>query len=200
MIQKFAETSVPINEIISKRWSPRAFDINKKVKENDVIAICEAARWAPSCINEQPWRFIVWDYYKNPDSYNRALKCMSPSNQKWVKNAPIVIASFANNTFKSDNSENRWGQHDTGLATQNILLQAFALGLVAHPLGGFEMDILKSEFNIPDNYTPMTFIAIGYQAEAEILDERNAKREYATRERMPLNQLFFDSAWENGLM
>jgi nitroreductase len=200
MIRKFAETSEPIDELLSKRWSPRAFDIKKQVSRKNIISICEAGRWAPSCFGDEPWRFMVWDIFHNPDTYQRAFSCIGEWNQKWVRTAPVIMASLADNIFRKNQEPNRWGQHDTGLATQNILLQSFSLGLVAHPLGGFDADKLKTEFNIPDRFTPMAFIAIGYQQETDVLEEEFAKTESKPRFRRPLGDNFFDSKWENGII
>jgi nitroreductase len=200
MITKIADTSVPINELIARRWSVRAFDINKQVSRSDIISICEAGRWAPSCFGDEPWRFMVWDIFHNKEQYLKAFACIGDWNQKWVKTAPVIIASLADNQFRKNGNPNRWAQHDTGLATQNILLQSFSLGLAAHPLGGFDSEKLKNEFNIPERFTPMAFIAVGYQTDESVLEEEFAKSELKPRFRRPLGDTFFDSNWENSII
>ncbi|GAB1370046.1 nitroreductase family protein [Candidatus Kapaibacterium sp.] len=196
MINKFAESIYPINDLIAKRWSPRAFDINKVVSRKDIISICEAGRWAPSCYGDEPWRFIVWDIYHDSESYYNALDCIGEWNKKWVCTAPVIIASFADNSFRKNGDLNRWGQHDTGLATQNILLQAFSLGLVAHPLGGFDSKKIKEHFSVEDRFTPMTCVAIGYQADIDVLNGEHAEQESKPRFRRPLGETFFDGTWK----
>ncbi len=201
MIEKIAETSQPINEIIAKRWSIRAFDINKQVSKEQIISICEAARWAPSCGNDQPYRFIVWDYYTNREAYQKAYTCFDEGNSKWVHNAPVVICALAGNLFRKAQTFNRWAQFDTGAAAMNMYLQAVTLGLMAHPFGGFYEDKVKEEFNIPENFEPMAMIAIGYQADnIDMLSEYNQKREKADRERVALKDNFFDSEWNNPII
>ena len=200
MIVKNAATSKAINELISKRWSPRAFDINKQVSRDNLISICEAGRWAPSCFGDEPWRFMVWDINHDNESYTKAFSCVGEWNQKWVRNAPVIIASFTNEKFRKNGDYNRWAQHDTGLATQNILLQAFDLGLVAHPIGGFDAEKLKATFSIPEQFIAMSMIAIGYQADIDVLESEYAKSELNERFRRPLGDTFYDSTWENGII
>ncbi|MBX3043777.1 MAG: nitroreductase family protein [Candidatus Kapabacteria bacterium] len=200
MITKLALTEEPIHDLISRRWSLRAFDINKPVAREQIISICEAGRWAPSCFGDEPWRFMVWDIYHDENAYMRAFNCIGEWNQRWVKTAPVIITSFADDRFRLNGEPNRWAQHDTGLATQNILLQAFALGLAAHPLGGFDGDKIKKEFSIDERFTAMACIAIGYQAGSDVLDDDHAKDELKPRLRRQLGTTFFDSYWENGII
>ncbi|MFA5511642.1 MAG: nitroreductase family protein [Candidatus Kapaibacterium sp.] len=200
MLIKQAETIVPIDSLLSRRWSMRAFDINRKVPRDMIISICEAGRWAPSCFGDEPWRFLVWDVYDNEDAYLKAFDCIGDWNKRWVKTAPIIMASFADDRFRKNGDANRWGQHDTGLATQNVLLQANALGLGAHPLGGFDANKLKQEFNVPDRFTPMAFIAIGYQTSESVLDDDHKSEESKPRFRRPLGTTFFADYWENGIV
>lgn len=196
MISKIAETSQPIADLIQKRWSPRAFDITKPVTREQIISICEAARWAPSCSNDQAWRFLIWDINHNSDAYHKAFNCMIEWNQQWVKTAPVIVASIASSKFSFKDEANRWAQYDTGAAAENICLQATSMGLMAHQLAGYNADKLRNEFNIPDDYTPMAMIAIGYQAEEDVLEELHRKIENNPRLRKPLSFNFFDSEWE----
>jgi nitroreductase len=173
-----------------------AFDINRRVSREQIISICEAGRWAPSCFGDEPWRYLVWDKYHDEDAYNRAFGCLVEWNQRWVKTAPVLMASIADNQFRKNGDANRWAQHDTGAASENICLQATALGLKAHQMGGYDAEKLKKEFNIPERFTPMAMIAIGYQAEESVLDEDHRKEEQKDRFRRPLGITFFDSQWE----
>ncbi len=197
MIKKKAITNEPINSLIAERWSPRAFAPDKKVKRNDIISLCEAGRWAPSSFGDEPWRYLVWDKNHDKANWQKAFDCLVEWNQGWVKNAPVLLASFAAHTFKKNGKPNRHGEHDTGAASENICLQATALGLMAHQMGGYDAEKLKKEFNVPEEYTPMSMIAIGYQGEIEELDSQYQKDEKAERFRRPLGTTFFDSEWEN---
>jgi nitroreductase len=196
MDKKIAKTSVPISSIIAERWSVRAFDSSKMVARKDIISLCEAARWAPSCYGDEPWRFIVWDKFHKPEDWDRAFQTVGEWNKKWVNLAPVLIAAIADTNFRIGNT-NRWAQFDTGAAAQNLYLQAVELGLAAHPLAGFDSNALRREFGIPQSYIIMALIAVGYQTAAEILDEEYLRRETSERYRRPIGVNFFDSSWEN---
>lgn len=200
MNSRNAITSEPINELLSKRWSSRAYDKNKPVSRKDIISICEAGRWAPSCFGDEPWRFMVWDIFHDKKSYLKAFSSIGGWNRRWVRNAPVIILSLSDNIFRKNNEFNRWGQHDTGLATQNIILQSFSLGLIAHPLGGFDKNKVKKDFNIPERFEAMAFIAIGYPAENNVLDPDHLKDETKPRFRKPLGDNFFDGKWEKPII
>ena len=123
-MQKPATTQVSINEVIAQRWSPRAFDATKFVSHEQVIALLEAARWAPSCFGDQPWRFIVWNKSTDAEAWQQAFDTLAPSNQTWVKSAPLLILVCADTLFGHNQTPNRWGQYDTGAAAENLCLQA----------------------------------------------------------------------------
>lgn len=200
MIKKTAITNEPIHEIIASRWSPRAFNPHKTVSREQIISICEAGRWAPSSYGDEPWRFMVWDKNHDEENWNKAFECLGEWNQKWAKNAPVLIASFAVHTFQKNGKPNRHGEYDTGAAAENICLQATALGLMAHQMGGYDSDKLKKEFNIPEEFTSMSMIAVGEQGELEHIDEDYHAAEKAKRYRKPLGITFFDSQWENPII
>ncbi len=195
IVEKKAQTSVAIHDLIARRWSPRAFDKSKPVSRALVIALLEAARWAPSCYGDEPWRYLLWDRQRDPASWQKAFECLSEGNQAWVKNVPLLLASIAGSQFAHNGKPNRWGQHDTGAASANLVLQAVALGLAAHQMGGFDADKLREKFAIPPGYTPMAMIAVGYQADAGILEGEVKERELAPRTRMPLGEKFFEGSW-----
>ncbi len=199
MENKKAKAKYKINEIIAKRWSPRSFDATKEVSKEDLLSICEAARWAPSSVNEQPWNYIIWDKFTDKENYNKAFSCLNEWNQKWAKNAPILIGVFAYNLFSQNNNNNRWALYDTGAATISMLLQATELGLVSHQMGGYDTNKLLKEFEITDDYTSISVIALGYQAESDILEEPFRERESAERIRKDLRENFYFSTWENPL-
>lgn len=194
-MQKPAITSVAIQETIANRWSPRAFDASKSVSQEQIIALLEAARWAPSCFGDEPWRFIVWNKGTNESAWQQAFDCLAPSNQTWVKAAPVLMLVCANTLFGHNQTPNRWGQYDTGAAAENLCLQASSMGLVVHQMGGFNADKARETFAIPDQYTPMAMLAVGYEGDANNLPDELKMRELAERKRKPLGELFFDSAW-----
>jgi nitroreductase len=200
MYEKPAETSVPIHELLARRWSGRAFDPELPVDREQIVSLCEAARWAPSCYGEEPWRYIIWDKNTDEESWQRAFNCLGEFNQAWVKNAPVLMVSIADTIFKRNKKPNRYGQYDTGASAISILLQAISLGLMAHEMGGFDKDKLREEFGIPERYDVMAMIAVGHPTDPEILEGQLKKTELAPRQRMPLSENFFDREWGNPLL
>lgn len=199
-MQKPAITQTPIHEIIANRWSPRAFDATKPVTQAQITALLEAARWAPSCFGDQPWRFIVWDKNTDEKSWQQAFDCIVPNNQTWAKNAPVLILACADTLFGHNQSPNRWAQYDTGAAVMSLAIQATSLGLVTHQMGGFNGDAARAAFAIPDQCTPMAMLAVGYQGDANSLPEELKTRELAERVRKPLGQLFFKGVWNQAIL
>jgi len=195
-MQKPAITSVTIQETIAKRWSGRAYDATKPVSHEQIIALLEAARWAPSCFGDEPWRFIVWNKQADEKAWQQAFDCVVPNNQTWVKHAPVLILVCADTLFGHNQSPNRWAQYDTGAAAENLCLQATHLGLMAHQMGGFNADKAREKFNIPAQFTPMAMISVGYQGDANDLPDDLKARELAERKRKTLGELFFDGIWD----
>jgi nitroreductase len=194
-MQKPALTQVEINPIIAARWSPRAYDANKPVTQAQIIALLEAARWAPSCFGDQPWRFIVWDKNTDAITWQQAFDCIVPNNQVWVKDAPVLILACADTLFSHNQTPNRWAQYDTGAAVENLCLQATSMGLVVHQMGGFNGDKTRQAFSIPEQYVPMAMLTVGYEGDANNLPEELKQRELAPRKRNELGALFFSQAW-----
>ena len=195
MLEKNAATSVPIHELMTRRWSPRAFDASRPVTRAQLAALLEAARWAPSCNGVEPWRYLVWDRSRDPEGFQRAFECLTESNQRWVKNAPLLLLSVASPDPLSGGRPNRYWQHDTGMASMSLALQAVALGLVAHQMAGYDVEKVRAAFGIPPECMPMAMIAVGYQASPDILDEETKKKELAPRSRKPLGERFFEGSW-----
>lgn len=186
-----------INKLIAKRWSPRIFDPNKFVSKEQIRSICEAARWAPSCANEQPYKFIVWNKNINKIDFDKAFDTLDKGNQDWVINCPLLILAIANKKF-SNGKINNWAEYDTGAASENICLQATDLGLHSHQMAGFDSDRLSKLFNIPAVYKPMAIIAIGYKSEnLDLVSSKVQNQEKSERKRKPLENNFFDSKWNN---
>lgn len=195
MQHKLATTQVKIHDLIASRWSPRAFDPDKAVSHDDLIALLEAARWAPSCFNDQPWRYIICNKAADETAWRNALQVIAEKNRLWAKNAPVLMLSVAMSNFNHNGKPNRWAMHDTGAASANLCLQANALGLIVHQMGGFDADLARQAFKLPDDCTPMAMMAIGYQAEAGTLDQDFQSAELAERSRAALQQRFYLGEW-----
>jgi len=199
MLEKPAQTSRPIHDLFVRRWSTRAFDASKPVGRDQLISLLEAGRWAPSCNGDEPWRYLIWDRSRDPGGFQKAFDCLSENNRKWVKNVPLLMLSCAGSNFAATGKPNRWTQHDTGAASVSMALQATALGLAYHQMGGFDAEKARAAFDIPAEYTPMAMIAVGYQAAPEVLDEETKKKELVARARKPLAEKFFEGGWGKGV-
>lgn len=199
MLKKPAITQVPIADLIALRWSPRAIDPQKPLERDHLLALLEAARWAPSCYGDQPWRYLFWDRFQDPTAWQQAFECLAEGNQIWVKNAPVLLLSVAVPHFGHNSKPNRWAAHDTGAASENLCLQATALGLVAHQMGGFDADHIRARFDIPADHQCMAMIAVGHPAPAESLPQDLLNKERAARQRRPLEEILFQGHWGKGL-
>lgn len=196
MLKKPATTEIPIHELIAHRWSPRAFDPERMVPREQLLALLEAARWAPSCRGEEPWRFLIFDKQTQPQAWEKALNCLEDSNQKWAQRAPVLILATIVNIFEHNDSPNRWAAYDCGAACENLCLQAVHLGLVTHQMGGFKLAKTHELLGLPVEVTCMSMIALGYQADPQILEGDYLTRELAQRNRKPLGERFFEAEWE----
>jgi len=198
MSDRIAQTSRPIHDLLARRWSARAFDAAKPVSREQLITLLEAGRWAPSCNGDEPWRYLIWDKSRDPAGWQKAFDVLSENNRKWVKNVPLLMLSCSGSIFGATGKPNRWGQHDTGAASVSMALQATAMGLMVHQMGGFDADKVRAAFNIPAEYTPMAMIAVGYQASADVLDEETKAKELKPRGRKSLADKFFEGGWGKG--
>lgn len=197
MIQKPAETSQAINKTIAERWSGRAFDSATPVTQEQITSLCEAARWAPSCFGDQPWRFIIWDRYQDETSWQQIIDCLSPGNQDWAKSAPLLILAASVNSFSHNGNDNRWVGYDTGAASISLCLQATAMGLMSHQMGGFDAEKIRQQSELPEDLTLWAMIAVGHPAPLDNLTEQQMERELKARERRPLSEQFFNQTWNN---
>jgi len=199
MLDRLALTSKPIHDLLARRWSPRAFDPNRPVSRDQLKVLLEAGRWAPSCNGDEPWRYLIWDKGRDPGGWQKAFECLSENNKKWVKNVPLLMLSCAGSIFEATGKPNRWTQHDTGAASVSIALQATAMGLMVHQMGGWDVDKARAAFGIPAEYTPMAMIAVGYQTGPDILDEETKAKELRPRARKPIAERFFEGGWGKGV-
>ncbi len=195
MIEKKAQTSIEINNLLAKRWSGRAYDPERMISQKDIQSLLEAARWAPSCYGDEPWRFIVCDKTTNPEAWNKAFDSLVEANQSWAKYAPLLVLGVGDTILTKNGKPNRWGEFDTGAASISLCLQATELGLMTHQMGGYDTDKARDLFNIPEQFTPLSMIAIGYQLPIECLSEEQKERELSERFRSNPEDKFFNGEW-----
>ncbi|HQN64332.1 MAG TPA: nitroreductase family protein [Methylophilus sp.] len=195
-MKKPATTRQPVADIIANRWSGRAYNPNKPVTDEELIALLEAARWAPSCYGDQPWRFVVCNKANHAQAWQAAFETLAESNQTWAKNAPLLILVCANTLFRHNSKLNRWAGYDTGAAVENMCLQATELRMVAHQMGGFSVEAARKAFNIPEQFELMAMVAIGHGDVPESLPDDLRERQLAPRQRLPLGELFFGGMWD----
>jgi nitroreductase len=195
MFDKKIDTQEKIDDLLAKRWSGRAYDVSRQVSQQDIISLLEAARWAPSCYGDEPWRYIVCDKSTNESAWDKAFSCLSEGNQSWAVNAPVLILALANTIFSHNDSDNRWAQYDTGAATMSLCIQASSLGLMVHQMGGFSAEKAAETFSIPEQYTSMAMMTVGYQLAEDKISGEMMDRESSARKRNPLAEQFFDGQW-----
>ncbi len=180
--------------ILHQRWSPRSFS-DRDVSPELLKKVFEAARWAASSFNEQPWRFLVGD--RNSTTYKKILSALVPFNQAWAASAPVLILGAAKTRFSHNDAPNRVALFDLGAASSYLTLQASALGLHTHQMAGFDEAIARQAFEIPDIYVLGSVIALGYQGEPEALpNQQFIDQEVAPRQRKPLKEFVF-SGWDS---
>jgi len=192
-MNKLAETHYPIHDLLAWRWSPRAC-ADRAVEPATLGALFEAARWAASAFNEQPWRFIVARREEGA-CYRQLLECLVEFNQGWARHAPVLILGLAKRTYTQTGEINRHGWHDLGLATAQLVVQATALGLYAHAMAGILPDRAREQYAIPDDFDVVTGLALGYLGDAATLPDDLREREGAPRQRRPLTELVFSGGW-----
>lgn len=188
-MNKPAVTSEPLLEPIQNRWSPRAFD-SRPVAKKDLRKIFEAARWAASSYNEQPWAFIVATREK-PEEFDQALSCLIEFNQGWAKTAPVLVFTLARGIFLKNNKPNPYSWHDLGIATGQLMIQAEALGLKTHAMAGILPDRIRQVYSVPQDYEPVAALALGYVGQPEHLPESLQAMEKAHRERKSLGMITY---------
>jgi nitroreductase len=183
----------PIHPLIADRRSALAF-ASTSVEPETLASLMEAARWAPSCMNEQPWSFIVATK-ENKSDFDRLLGCLVEFNVQWAQNAPVLLLSVAKSTFESTGELNRHALHDVGQAIANLTFQATVLGLMVHQMAGFDVEKARREFSIPQDYEPVAAAAIGYPGYSAELPEKLRKKDASPRTRKPLTDFVFQGGW-----
>ncbi len=188
-----ALTDYPVHDLIASRWSPYSFS-NRSVSDEDLRSLFEAARWAPSSYNEQPWSYIVAKR-EDAEEFARLLSCLVEGNQAWAKAASVLALGISRLNFARNNKPNRAAIHDLGLAAGNLVLEATARGLSVHQMIGILPDQAREVYSVPEGYEPMTGLAIGYASDPIDVPEEWRARDAARRPRKPLKEFVFGGKW-----
>jgi nitroreductase len=183
----------PVHPLIACRRSILAF-ASTPVESEVLASLMEAARWAPSSMNEQPWSFIVATK-ENKFDFDQLLGCLVEFNVQWAQHAPVLLLSIAKLTFESTGELNRHAFHDVGQAIANLTFQATVSGLLVHQMAGFDVEKARREFSIPQDYEPVAAAAIGYPGNSAQLPEKLRKRDASPRKRKPLPNFVFEGGW-----
>src|SRR3954469_3589108 len=190
---KQAAPNYPVLDLIARRWSPYAF-ADRAVADADLRSLFEAARWAASSYNEQPWRYIVATK-ADAAGFDRLLSCLVEGNQAWAGAAPVLALGCTSLHFALNDKPNAAAVHDLGLASASLTLEATARGLFVHQMIGILPDRARELYRIPEGVQPLTGLAIGYAADPGALPEKYRERDLATRTRKPLAEFVFGGAW-----
>lgn len=184
MNSNIVETTAMLPAIEHRRSPKRFLDI--PVEPEKLRSILDAARWAPSSRNEQPWRFILATK-ENPDEYERVLSTLNEKNKEWAGGAPVLLVALADQFVERTGSPNKYAMHDVGSAVINLTTQAVSLGLQVHQMGGFDSEKLRRLYQIPESFEPVTVNAIGYGDEETFLQHERTRKE--------LRSLVFEGEW-----
>lgn len=193
-MDRLAPAETPLSPAIAARWSPRSF-LPDAVPEAALRQVLEAARWASSAYNEQPWQYLVTRKENEPEAHAKLLACLVPFNQGWANTAPVLMLACARVNFAEKGNPNRWAEYDTGQATSAMAIEAASLGLQIHQMAGFDAAAARAAFAIPEDVTPMAALVLGKPGPASALPEALAQRETAPRARKPAAEMFFAGAW-----
>lgn len=194
---KVAQPHYPIQEILAKRWSPYSF-ADKDVDIEDLLAILEAARWAASSYNEQPWRYLL-ARRSEPEAFAKLLSCLVEANQVWAKNAPVLLIGCVKINFSRNGKPNKAAYHDLGLATGNLSVEATARSLYVHQMIGIESERVRALYQLPADAEAVTALAIGYLGDSRNISEDLQARDKTKRSRYPIQQFVFENVWEEPL-
>lgn len=187
-MDKPSKNTYPINDLVKNRWSPRAFS-ETAVEEEKLKSLFEAARWAPSAFNEQPWRFIIGQ--KGDETYDKILQSLVEWNRQWAGKAPVLVLNIAAKTFSHNSKPNAVAQYDLGQAVALMLTEAVNQGLISHEMSGFDAEVAARLLLIPDNFQVVSVTAIGYYGDASLLPEDMLKSEMEERKRKSLDEIVF---------
>lgn len=193
---KVAPAEHDILDVIRRRWSPRAFDTVRPVARADLLRLFEAARWAPSSRNEQPWRFVVAERDRTPEAFDTMAGVLLGTNPAWAPAAPVLVLIAVRTTHERDDSVNRVAHYDTGQAVGFLTLQATAMGLAARQMAGFDREQARAAVGVPEPFEPAVMMAIGYLGTPETLPEgKQRDDEHRPRSRRVIDEIVFDGWW-----
>ncbi len=190
---KLARPDHPIHELLQRRWSPYVF-ADRDVPAADLRSLFEAARWAASSYNEQPWRYVVATR-ADAEAHARVLGCLVEANQAWARHAPVLAIAAVAERFERNDKPNKAAQHDLGAAAASLTFEATARGLYVHQMIGIEPERARDELAIPEGFEPFTGIAIGYPGDPQAAAEKLRERDTAPRPRKPLDAFVFAGRW-----
>lgn len=180
-LQKSHKIEHPVTDLIEQRRSRRAYS-SQPIEPEKINSLFEAARWAPSSMNEQPWTYL-YATQDQPELWNKLLDTLNESNRVWAKHAPLLILSMARKTLIRNGAINGAARYDVGAANAFLSMQATHLGLNVHQMGGYDRQKAIEYLNIPDTHEPIVIMAVGYLGSTENLSENLKSRELAPRER-----------------
>jgi nitroreductase len=193
---KIANTDHEILEVIRRRWSPRAFDQTRDVPPDDLRRLFEAARWAPSSMNEQPWRFVVATRKRSPEVFVTLVESLTGKNPFWAAAAPVLVLATVRLTTERDETVNAHAWYDTGQAVGFLTLQATGIGLSVRQMEGFDHARARRACEVPAPFEPAVLMAIGYAGDPDALSlERHREAERQPRQRRPLETFVFEGKW-----
>jgi nitroreductase len=192
---KIARPDHDILEIIRQRWSPRAFDPARDVPPDQLRQLFEAARWAPSSFNEQPWRFIVTDRRRSPEGFAALHASLVPSNRTWSASVPTLVLVAVRTTLERDDAVNSHAWYDAGQAVAFLTLQATAIGLATRQVQGFMAEDARRACEVPPPFEPALILAIGHAGDPDALPDRQRAAEQTPRQRRPIAEFVFADAW-----
>jgi nitroreductase len=194
-MHKRAPTDFPVHDFIAERWSPRAFS-DKPVAPDVLQSLFEAARWAPSSSNEQPWAYMAATK-DDAENFAKLVSTLVPSNVTWAQHAPVLALAVAELAFAKSGTPNRNAQYDVGAASAWLTVEATSRGLFVHQMGGYDHDKARQVFQIPAGWEPIAAMAIGYPGDPDSLPQPLRDREVAPRTRKPISQFVMSGSWQN---
>ena len=197
MDELLAPADYPVDDLVRRRFSPRAFS-DRPVPLQALRSLLEAARWAPSSFNEQPWSFIVATHTE-PVEFAKLLTCLVEKNQQWAKHAPVLMLSVGAKNFAGSGKPNRHATHDVGAAAAWLTVQATALGLFVHQMAGIDPEKARQTYDVPNTHEVLSGIAISYRGEANMLPEEFRKKETVRSTRKPQSEFVFHGVWDRPL-
>lgn len=182
---------IKINSLLRARWSPRVFS-DRPITESELRRLFEAARWSPSCSNEQPWRFVT-GVQGDGKNYEKIFSLLDEGNQKWAHSAPVLLLLATKTNFTYNDKVNKWAEYDAGQAAAHLTFQAMEMGIFVHQMAGFDRHRAYALLAADKEYLPMTVIALGYTDSTDIKPDELDRRRRSENKRRSLQELVL--AW-----